>query len=176
MCSLIGHNNAKHFFVPNQEKWEMEMVRWESVPRGSFARTWKLSTRLFSRPDWMPPGSPRMRRLQFVRRFVLPGKMLSLRENISFQQISESVGLWGVTYCKSCIVLHGTQEWIKFLGVAQRFRLFYSLYIRKIQRAKKVVSDSPGLVDCAIVLVIFVLNLPNRRVLFFGEIQITEGW
>ena len=40
---------------------------------------------------------------------------------------------------------------------------------------KKVVSDSPGLVDFAIGLVIFVLNLPDRQVLFFGEIQITEG-
>ena len=37
-----------------------------------------------------------------------------------------------------------------------------------MQRAKKVVSDSLG-------LVIFVLNLPNGQVLFEGEIQITEG-
>ena len=29
---------------------------WESVPRSSFARTWKLSCRLFSRPDWLPQG------------------------------------------------------------------------------------------------------------------------
>ena len=36
-----------------------------------------------------------------------------------------------------------------------------------IQRAKKVVSDSPGQVDFAIGLVIFVLNLPNGQVLFF---------
>ena len=36
------------------------------------------------------------------------------------------------------------------------------------QRPKKVVSDSPG-------LVIFVLNLPDGQVLFFKEIQITEG-
>ena len=43
------------------------------------------------------------------------------------------------------------------------------------QRAKKVVSDSLGLVDFAIRLVIFVSNLPNGQVLFFGEIQITEG-
>ena len=43
------------------------------------------------------------------------------------------------------------------------------------QRAKKVVSDSPGLVDFAIRLVFFVLNLPDGQVLFFGEIQITEG-
>ena len=43
------------------------------------------------------------------------------------------------------------------------------------QRAKKVVSNSPGLVDFAIEPVIFVRNLPDRQVLFFGEIQITEG-
>ena len=43
------------------------------------------------------------------------------------------------------------------------------------QCAKKVVSDSPELVDFAIGLVIFVLNLPDGQVLFFGEIQITEG-
>ena len=36
-------------------------------------------------------------------------------------------------------------------------------------------SDSPGLVDFAIGLVIFVLKLPHGQVLFFGEIQITEG-
>ena len=44
-----------------------------------------------------------------------------------------------------------------------------------IQRAKKVVFDSLGQVDFAIGLVIFVLNLPDGQVLFFGEIQITEG-
>ena len=43
------------------------------------------------------------------------------------------------------------------------------------QRAKKAMSDSPGLVDFAIGLVMFVLNLPDGQVLFFGEIQITEG-
>ena len=44
-----------------------------------------------------------------------------------------------------------------------------------VQCAKKVVSDSPGLVDFAIGPVIFVLNLPDGQVLFVGEIQITEG-
>ena len=44
-----------------------------------------------------------------------------------------------------------------------------------LQRAKKVVSDSPALVDFAIGLVIFVLNLPDGQVPFLGEIQITEG-
>ena len=54
-----------------------------------------------------------------------------------------------------------------------RHRKYHLRYLA--QRAKKVVSDSPGLVDFAIGLVIFVLNLPDGQVLFFGEIQITEG-
>ena len=43
------------------------------------------------------------------------------------------------------------------------------------QGAKKVESDSPGLVNFAIGLAIFVLNLPDGQVLFFGEIQIIQG-
>ena len=38
-----------------------------------------------------------------------------------------------------------------------------------MQRVKKVMSDSPGLMDFAIRLVIFVLNLPDGQVLFFGR-------
>ena len=44
-----------------------------------------------------------------------------------------------------------------------------------MQRAKKVVSDGQELVDFAIRLMVFVVNLPDRQVLFWGEIQITEG-
>ena len=47
-------------------------------------------------------------------------------------------------------------------------------YISK-QRAKKVLYDSPGLVNLAVGLVTFVLNFPDGQVLFLGEIQITEG-
>ena len=36
-------------------------------------------------------------------------------------------------------------------------------------------SDSSGLVDFALGLVIFVLNLLDGQVLFLGEIEITEG-
>ena len=43
------------------------------------------------------------------------------------------------------------------------------------QSAKKVMSDSPGLVDFAIRLVIFVLTYPTVKYHFFGEIQTTEG-
>ena len=41
------------------------------------------------------------------------------------------------------------------------------------QRAKRVVSDSPGLVDFAIGLVIFVLNLPDGQVPFFFFLKFT---
>ena len=44
----------------------------------------------------------------------------------------------------------------------------------KAQRAKKVVSDSPGLVDFAIGLANSVINLPDGQVRFFWGIQITE--
>ena len=57
----------------------------------------------------------------------------------------------------------------------------FSLYIKKnarhqfqYQRAKKVVSDRPGLVDFAIGLVNFFLNLPDGQVFFFLALQITE--
>ena len=39
---------------------------------------------------------------------------------------------------------------------------------RVLKNAEKVVTDSPGLVDVAIRLVIFVLNLPDGQVLLFG--------
>ena len=59
--------------------------------------------------------------------------------------------------------------------LAFTFMLLVCNHLTRRQRAKKVMSDSPGLVDFAIGLVIFVLNLPDGQVLFFGEIQITEG-
>ena len=53
----------------------------------------------------------------------------------------------------------------------QRLNLHFLL--RK-QRAKKVVSDSQGLVDFAIGLVVFVLNLPDGQVLFFGKFKLQK--
>ena len=49
--------------------------------------------------------------------------------------------------------------------------LFQSVYF---QRARKVVSDSPGLVDFAIGLVNSVLNLPDGQGKIFRRIKITE--
>ena len=44
-------------------------------------------------------------------------------------------------------------------------------FFRGNQRAKKVVSDSPGLVDFAIGLVKSVFNLPDGQVMFFEEFE-----
>ena len=41
----------------------------------------------------------------------------------------------------------------------------------KVQRAKKVLSDSLGLVDFAIRLVNSVFNLPNGQVVFFDKFE-----
>ena len=41
--------------------------------------------------------------------------------------------------------------------------------MEQVQRAKKVVSDSPGLVDFAIGLVNSVFNLPDGQVIFYEE-------
>ena len=55
-----------------------------------------------------------------------------------------------------------------------RPRLTSRVKVSKIQRAKKVVSDSPGLVDFAIGQVNSVLNLPDGQVKIFRRIKITE--
>ena len=56
--------------------------------------------------------------------------------------------------------------------------LFHDIYEKEMftgkdisQRAKKVVSDSPGLVDFAIGLVNSVFNLPDGQVMFFEEFE-----
>ena len=43
------------------------------------------------------------------------------------------------------------------------------------QHAKKVVSDSPGLVDFAIGLVNSVINLPDRQVKFWGKLRLQKN-
>ena len=50
--------------------------------------------------------------------------------------------------------------------------LFTSVYFsNSLQRAKKVLSDSPGLVDFAIGLVNSVFNLPDGQVMFYEEFE-----
>ena len=60
----------------------------------------------------------------------------------------------------------------RFLLVA--FFFYFSIKVAGAQRAKKVVSDNPGLVDFAIGLVNSVLNLPNGLVMGFEEFEEQE--
>ena len=46
---------------------------------------------------------------------------------------------------------------------------------KRLQCAKKVVSNSPGLVDFAIGLVNSVLNLPDGQVMFFEEFKLKKN-
>ena len=53
--------------------------------------------------------------------------------------------------------------------------LVMTVILKILQRAKKVVSDSSGLVDFAIRLVNFVLYLPNWQVKFFEEFKLQKN-
>ena len=67
--------------------------------------------------------------------------------------------------------MRGNEHW-----VSRKTKLTFSLGAVNIisQGAKKVVSDSPGLVDFAIGLVNSVLNLPDGQAKIFRRIQITK--
>ena len=71
---------------------------------------------------------------------------------------------WYVTSCESVLLKK----------CPTRVLIILILTSASNQRAKKIVSNSLGLVDFALRLVIFVLNLPDRQVLFLGEIQVKE--
>ena len=55
------------------------------------------------------------------------------------------------------------------------YYLFGNLEFTVEQRAKKVVFNSPGLVDFAIGLVNSVINLPNGQVKFFEKIKLQKN-
>ena len=72
-------------------------------------------------------------------------------EEKSFYAIHMEELVWNRT-----VVLIGQQIWILLLSQ---------------QRAKKVLSDSLGLVDFAIGLVDFVFSLPDGQVMFYEEFE-----
>ena len=74
---------------------------------------------------------------------------------------------WHIIMFYWCSYLTGLVKWssCNFVPVDN----IHVLLSHQQQRAKKVVSNSPGLMDFAIRLVIFVLNLPDWQVLFLGK-------
>ena len=77
-----------------------------------------------------------------------------------------------------------SQIWSQMIYVPQQVLLWnidhlfpqlsLNIYIKVVSAAKKVVSDSPGLVDFAIGLVKSVLNSPDGQVKIFRRSKITE--
>ena len=90
---------------------------------------------------------------------------------IKFSQLILKGNVWRSVWriCVWILGLNGLND-----NITASYPTNYTSWVY-LQCAKKVVSDSPGLVDFAIRLVIFVVNLLDRQVLFLGEIQITEG-
>ena len=70
----------------------------------------------------------------------------------------------------ACSILYKTK--LPFIVVLNKVSIIiFSLNSATQQRAKKVVSNSPGLVDFAIGLVNSVLNLPDGQVMFFEKFE-----
>ena len=62
---------------------------------------------------------------------------------------------------------------ISWIDISAVFHFCKQIYTK--QRAKKVVFDSPGLVDFAIGLVNSVINLPNGQMKFFEEFKLQKN-
>ena len=64
---------------------------------------------------------------------------------------------------------------ITFRGIIEKLQKIWTV-IWTDQRAKKVVSDSPGLVDFAIALVNSLLNLSDGQVKYFEEFNLQNNF
>ena len=69
----------------------------------------------------------------------------------------------------SSIMTTKIQVWTRLWMICNLKLVLYQTLPVDYQRAKKVVSDSPGLVDFAIGLVNFVFNLPDGQVIFLSN-------
>ena len=79
------YNNTKHFLCPIRSQYSfdrLEMVRWESIPRGFSACAWKLSSLLFSRPDWPPWVSEDERLYTIYGRLTRNTWLANVRKNV----------------------------------------------------------------------------------------------
>ena len=78
---------------------------------------------------------------------------------------------WGM--CHMVNVVSGTKPCKLFTSERRCIVRDYSI-LDPMQCAKKVMSDSPGLVDLGIGLVNSVLNLPDEQVKIFWRIKIAK--
>ena len=131
---LIGQKKSLVLFCPIRSRYSrsrLEMVRWDLVPRGSSARSWKLSSRHFARPRLTAPGSPRML-------FILHGYIT----NSQYDQLPVGLIAQLVEHCTGIAEVMGSnpvQAWIFFrlsfrnclscVVTARIFLLFEIIYI-----------------------------------------------
>ena len=67
-------------------------------------------------------------------------------------------------------------HWTHFMGrMVKKSQILNRKYEGRLQRAKKVLSDSLGLVDFTIGLVNSVLNLPNGQVKYFEVLNLQKN-
>ena len=125
-----------------------EMNAWQTNPKGRLRGGYK-SICLPTRSLWGPSSTE----FQF-------------HETLDLQFVQPS-------WCLLVSTVYLTQfirKYIPFINIASRKRKIVTILLM-IQRVKKVMSDSPGLVDFAIRLVNSVLNLPEGQVKFFGKFK-----
>ena len=87
---------------------------------------------------------------------------LKMKGTLSFIQVQNNGVCLSILNGRTYEYLHSLSL-LKMLSCVPKNRL--------IQRAKKVVSDSMGLLDFAIGLVNSVFNLPDGQVMFFEEFE-----
>ena len=92
-------------------------------------------------------------------------------ESFLSRQIKRSrVGKLGPSHF--ALLCSQTQHRIRYLLPTTRDQTYNEVYM---QRAKKVLSDSPGLADFATGLVNSVINLPDGQVNFFEEFKLQKN-
>ena len=164
LCNLWLSEN-KIAELPNQCNWSSSLKTLDlndnllqTLPK-SMAKA-KLTSLHVARNNlyYLPPWIEQMASLQLLdvsgnpRLKNVPQKLEKLNQTKSDSLIGENHQV-GLVVLSRYIVYTGLQK----------------------QRAKKVVSDSPGLVDFAIGLVNSVLNLANGQVKFFEEFKLHKN-
>ena len=164
LCNLWLSEN-KIAELPNQCNWSSSLKTLDlndnllqTLPK-SMAKA-KLTSLHVARNNlyYLPPWIEQMASLQ----------LLDVSGNPRLKNVPQKLEKLNQTKSDSLI---GTNHQVG-LVVLSRYIVYTEL---QKQRAKKVVSDSPGLVDFAIGLVNSVLNLANGQVKFFEEFKLHKN-
>ena len=164
LCNLWLSEN-KIAELPNQCNWSSSLKTLDlndnllqTLPK-SMAKA-KLTSLHVARNNlyYLPPWIEQMASLQLLDVSGNP-RLKNVAQKLEKLNQTKSDSLIGENHQVGLVVL---SRYIVYTGLQK-------------QRAKKVVSDSPGLVDFAIGLVNSVLNLANGQVKFFEEFKLHKN-